>query len=84
MSTIYTGSVEDRVKQCIHEITGVSLADIQPSYLLVNDLGLDSIELLETAMAIESEFDVEISDCEGEAVRTVQDAIDIVRSKVQP
>lgn len=48
---------------------------------LVNDLGADELDVIEMVMTLEENFNIEISDDEAEAMRTVQDVIDCVRAK---
>lgn len=83
MSTIYQGSIEDRVKQIVVEhfgLTGPTGNDVD----LYRDLNGDSLDALELVLDIEDEFDIEIDDEEGEGIWTVQQAIDLVTSKVKP
>nr|WP_244670022.1 acyl carrier protein [Kaistia sp. 32K] len=56
----------------------VLATDITPDKNLVDDLGADSLDLIEIVMEVEGEFDIEISDAAAEQVRTVQQAIDLV------
>jgi acyl carrier protein len=49
----------------------------------VDDLGADSLDVVELVMALEEEFDIEISDDELEKIRTVQDTIDYIKQRVK-
>ena len=74
-------NVEERVIQCVAEQAYVNTAQIKPTSSLVNDLGLDSLDTVELAMAIEDEFRIEIPDEEAERCQTVQDIVTLVRTK---
>lgn len=54
-------------------------AEIKPETHLFNDIGFDSLDAIETVMAIEAEFDIDLPDADIENVVTVQGAIDVVR-----
>jgi acyl carrier protein len=73
-------SVEDRVKKIIAEKLGVDLSEVVPEASFVNDLGADSLDLVELIMTMEEEFEMEISDEEAEKLITVKDAIDFINS----
>ncbi len=71
--------VEDKVKKIIAEKLSVDLSDVVPDASFVDDLGADSLDLVELIMSMEEEFDIEISDEDSEKMITVQDAIDYLR-----
>jgi len=73
-------SVEERVKKIIAEQLDVDADEIVPEASFVDDLGADSLDLVELVMAMEEAFDIEISDEEAEKLRTVQDAIDYINA----
>jgi len=73
-------SVEDRVKKIIAEKLGVDLSEVVPEASFVNDLGADSLDLVELIMTMEEEFEMEISDEEAEKLVTVKNAIDFINS----
>ncbi|QGZ66308.1 acyl carrier protein [Paraburkholderia acidisoli] len=81
MSTIHQGNISERLKKCIAEITGLNAEEIADTSSFA-DLGCDSIELLEIVMAVEDEFGIEVSDDDGDKLKTVQQAIDYVTAKV--
>ena len=66
----------------IAEQLGWSNSDVTPYKDIVNDLGADSLDQIETVMAIEEEFEIELSDAEAERVRTVAEAIALVKRYV--
>jgi acyl carrier protein len=74
-------SVEDKVKKIIAEKLGVDLAEIVPEASFVDDLGADSLDLVELIMSMEEEFDTDISDEDAEKIQTVQDAINFVKAQ---
>lgn len=71
-------SIEDRVKNILSEQLGVAVTDLKPTDSLQDDLGGDSLDQVEIVMALEDEFDIEIPDAAGEAMKTVQQAIDYI------
>ncbi len=72
-------SIEERVKQIIVEQLDVSEDEVTPEASFVDDLGADSLDIVELVMAMEETFDVEIPDEEAENLRTVQDAINYIQ-----
>jgi len=68
----------EKVKQLIAEQLGVDESEVTPSASFVDDLGADSLDQVELVMALEEAFDLEISDEDAEAIRTVQDATDYI------
>jgi acyl carrier protein len=74
-------SVEDKVKKIIAEKLGVDLSEIVPEASFVDDLGADSLDLVELIMSMEEEFDTDISDEDAEKIQTVQDAINFVKEQ---
>lgn len=73
-------SVEEQVKAIICEQLSVEEADVVPEASFVDDLGADSLDLVELIMAMEEKFGVEIADEDAEKIKTVQDAISYVTS----
>ena len=74
-------SVEDKVKKIIAEKLSVDLDEIVPSASFVDDLGADSLDLVELIMSMEEEFDIDIPDEDAEKILTVQDAIEYTRQR---
>ena len=74
-------SVEDKVIKIIAEKLSVDLAEVVPEASFVDDLGADSLDLVELIMSMEEEFDTEISDEAAEKILSVKDAIDYVKSQ---
>ena len=74
-------SVEDKVRKIIAEKLSVDLEEVVPEASFVDDLGADSLDLVELIMSMEEEFDTEISDEAAEKILSVQDAIDYIKSQ---
>ena len=68
-------SVEDKVKKIISEKLGVGIEEIVPDASFVDDLGADSLDLVELIMSMEEEFDIEISDETAEQLITFNDVL---------
>jgi acyl carrier protein len=71
----------EALKAIVAESLGISAAEIDPSASFIDDLGADSLDIVELVMAIEKAFDLEIPDEDAEKIATVQDAIDYVSSQ---
>ena len=72
-------SIEDRVRAIIAEQLDQDESEIVPEANFIEDLGADSLDLVELVMRMEDEFDVEIPDDEAENIRLVQDAINYIQ-----
>ena len=75
-----TGNVEQKVKGIIAEQLGVAEDEIKTTSSFIEDLGADSLDIVELVMAMEEEFEVEIPDEEAENIKTVQDAINYINT----
>ena len=73
-------TIEEQVKNLIVEQLGVSLDEVVPTASFVDDLGADSLDLVELVMMLEEEFGGEIPDEDTEKIQTVQDAIDYIKN----
>lgn len=71
-------SIEERVKQIIAEQLGVDEEQVTENASFMDDLGADSLDTVELVMALEEEFDVEISDEDAEKIQNVKNAIDYI------
>ncbi|MBW1853860.1 MAG: acyl carrier protein [Deltaproteobacteria bacterium] len=67
-------NVEEKIKNIIIEQLGVSADEIVPEASFVDDLGADSLDLVELVMVLEEEFGKEIPDEDAEKIQTVKDA----------
>jgi len=70
--------IESKMKGIIAEQLGITEGEIKPTSSFVEDLGADSLDIVELVMAMEEEFEVEIPDEEAERIKTVQDAVNYV------
>jgi acyl carrier protein len=73
-------SVEERVKHIIVEQLGVDADEVKAEAHFVDDLGADSLDVVELVMALEEEFKIEIGDEDAEKITTVKQAIDYIEA----
>jgi len=71
--------VEEKIKKIIVEKLSVEPDDVVMEASFVDDLGADSLDLVELIMAMEEAFDMEISDDQAEKLQTVQDAVNYIK-----
>ena len=72
--------IEAEVKRIIKEQLDVDEKDIKPEATFIEDLGADSLGLVELVLAFEEAFEIDIPDEDTEKIKTVQDAIDYVQA----
>ena len=73
----------EKVKAIIVEQLGVTDAAVTMDASFIDDLGADSLDIVELVMAIEEEFDIEIPDSDAEKVVTVGDVVDYIKENVK-
>lgn len=76
-------AVESKIKEIIAEQLGLREDEISNKANFLDDLGADSLDIVELVMAMEEEFEMEIPDEDAEKILTVQNAIDYVTRKGQ-
>jgi acyl carrier protein len=75
-------NVEEQVKEILLEILDIKKEDIIPTARFIDDLHATSIDLVEIITVLQNAFDVTITETEAAKIRTVQDAVDLVRTSV--
>ena len=75
-------SIEDKIISIIAEKLNLSKDQIKPEASFVDDLGADSLDLVELVMAMEEEFGMEVPDEDAEKLRTVKDVIEYVKKRL--
>ncbi len=75
--------VLEKVKEIIVEQLGVSESSITMEASFIDDLGADSLDIVELIMALEEEFDIEIPDSDAEKVVTVQDVVEYIKENTK-
>jgi len=71
-------SIEEKVKQIIVEQLGVDEGEVTPTAHFIDDLGADSLDIVELVMAFEEAFEIEIPDEDAEKIATVKDATEYI------
>jgi acyl carrier protein len=74
--------IEQRVKEIIADQLGEPIENITPDKDFVQDLGADSLDVVELVMALEEEFGIEIPEEDAEKIKTVGDAINYIKEKL--
>jgi acyl carrier protein len=75
--------LETRIKEIIADQLGVEIEKLREDANFVQDLGADSLDVVELVMAFEEEFCIEIPDEDAEKIRTVGDVINYLKERVQ-
>ncbi len=76
-------AVIHRVSSIVGEQLGVEEGDLVPEASLLDDLGADSLDVVELVMALEEEFGIEVPDDDVENIRTIQDIVRYVEGKAE-
>jgi len=74
-------SIEDKVVEIIMEQLDVTKEECVPEASFIDDLGADSLDIVELIMALEENFSIEINDDELRKIRTIQDSINFIKKK---
>jgi acyl carrier protein len=72
--------VFEKVREIVVEQLGVEEDDVAMESSFIDDLGADSLDIVELIMALEEEFDLEIPDSEAEKIATVGDVVDYIKN----
>jgi acyl carrier protein len=75
-----TMNTEEKIKNIIVDQLGVSADEVVPEASFVDDLGADSLDLVELIMVLEEEFGKEIPDEDAEKIQTVKDAFEYIKN----
>ena len=71
-------NIQARVKEIVIEQLGVNEDEVTPEASFLEDLGDDSLDIVELVMALEEEYELEISDEDAESIKTVQDVVSYI------
>ena len=74
--------IEQRIKQAVAEQLGIKAEDIKNEASFMDDLGADSLDLVELVMSFENDFDITIPDEDSNAITTVQSAVEYITAKL--
>ena len=74
--------IEKKIKEIVMEKLQVESSSVVENASFIDDLGADSLDIVELIMAFEEEFDIEIPDEDAEKITSVQEAIDYIESKL--
>jgi acyl carrier protein len=75
-------TIRTSIKQAICKVTGIKPESISDSTSYAEDLGLDSLSILEITVSVESQFKFQATDEELAAIRTVEDTVNLVKKRV--
>jgi len=75
-------TIEDKVKRTIVEKLKIDIEDVIPEANFINDLGANSLDIVELIMTMEDLFDIEIEDDQAEKLMTVKDVLDFLKTRV--
>ncbi len=75
--------LENRVSEIIIEQLGITRDELVAKASFIDDLGADSLDIVELVMAMEEEFDIEIPDDDAEKIQTIGDAVSYVKGRLE-
>lgn len=76
-------SVEQRVIEIVCEHLAVNKDEVKRETNFIEDIGADSLDIVELVMELEEEFDIQIPDDQAEKIKTVGEAIDFIDAKIK-
>ena len=77
-----TANMESRVADIVVEQLGATKEEIVPEASFIDDLGADSLDIVELVMAMEETFDIEIPDDDAEKIQTIGDAVSYLKDRL--
>ena len=77
------GEIKNRIVEIIANQLGIDQDDVTAEASVIDDLGADSLDVVELVMALEEEFDLEIPDEEAEKITNVQNIFDYMANALQ-
>jgi acyl carrier protein len=75
-------TIKTKIKQAINQVTGIDAGTISDRASFTDDLGLDSLSILEIAVNVESHFKFQATDEELSSIRTVEDTVELVKRRM--
>ena len=75
--------LQDQISEILVQQLGVTKEELVPEANFVDDLGADSLDIVELVMALEEVFDIEIPDDDAEKIKTIGDALTYVQGKIE-
>jgi len=75
-------NVQQKVTEMLVQKLGIEATQIKPSANFIRDLGIDSLDYIELIMEFEQTFDIRIPDNEGEGIKTVGQAVELIERKI--
>ena len=74
-------SIEDKIRKIIAEKLKIDIEDVVPKAHFINDLGANSLDIVELIMTMEDMFDIDIEDDQAEKLMTVKDVFDFIQNR---
>ena len=75
-------SVEQKIKEIIAEQLGIDVSEVTDEKSLTDDLGADSLDMVDLVMAFEDEFNIKVEDEDLSKIKTVKDVLDLISVRV--
>jgi len=76
-------TTSEKLNLLIADKLNIKIEDIKPESNFTNDLGADSLDVVELMMEIEKDFNIKVEDTEMEGIKSVQDAVNIIEIKLK-
>ncbi|MDR2339872.1 MAG: acyl carrier protein [Deltaproteobacteria bacterium] len=76
-------NILEKVKQVVVDQLTVEYSDVKPESSFQDDLGADSLDLVELMMGMEEEFEIKIDDEAAQSIRTVSDAVNFIKKQLE-